>query len=61
MTRQHFKAIADIIAQYRSNDGYLSSGRHDIEDIAVKLAGEFRSFNRNFDATRFLKACGVVK
>jgi hypothetical protein len=59
MTRQHFKAIAAVISNVRNSPD--TNHATDAVEIAHKLAGEFRNFNPNFNATLFLKACGVSK
>jgi hypothetical protein len=49
MTRQHFKAIAEVIKG-------LKEGR---KEAAEAMADAVAKFNPQFNRTTFLKACGV--
>lgn len=59
MTKQHFKAIADILAEAQP---VLADGN----DLTIwrALVREFanmcETFNPHFDRERFFKACGYV-
>ena len=58
-TRQHYKAIAEII---RYNRAKVAEGKSEdtIEDcIACDIADFFADDNPRFDYTRFYKACGM--
>lgn len=53
MTMKHFEALARITASI-SNDSTRAM-------VAVDQATYFASINPNFDTTRYLTACNVVK
>lgn len=57
-TKQHYKAIAGIIAaQYR----YAGQARRSIEVIAESYADYFAKDDPRFDRKCFLSACGIHK
>lgn len=66
MTRKHFEAIAaDFREQVADADlvgrGPFEPGQDRIRTLnrlAVELSHTFKTFNPNFDQTRFLTACG---
>ncbi len=51
MTRQHFKAVANVIAAIKDPDQRRES--------CYDAIRELRQFNSNFDQYRFKKACGL--
>lgn len=53
MTKKHFEALARITASI-SNDSTRAM-------VAVDQADYFASINPNFDRTRYLTACNVVR
>ena len=55
-TRQHYKAIAVIIA---SGDTDCASGCGVLFLIIHKLADYFTKDNERFDREKFLEACGL--
>ena len=57
-TRQHYKAIAEII-KTREDLPYGSVYRQATSDIANDLSDYFASDNKRFDRGRFLSACGI--
>lgn len=63
MTRKHFRAIADAVAEARRANDYdttePTAGIDAVDDVARNLADSLRQFNPSFDRARFLEACGV--
>lgn len=65
LSKKHFIAIARDIAQevttvdqvYKTVDEQQAV-KVAMRNLAINLCTEFRAENANFDATRFLKACG---
>ncbi len=57
MTRKHFEAIANALANY--NVESQASQAETVASIANALAREFKQDNPRFNKARFLKACGV--
>lgn len=53
LTRKHFQAIADIIAQAQKRDDACVAYQ-----IALNLCILFKVENPSFDRARFLRACG---
>ena len=53
MTRKHFKAIAETIAEI---DNIFER-----ENVALRFAKMLPQFNGHFDRQKFLEACGVEK
>ena len=51
MTRKHFQAIADTIAEIENT--------FERENVALKFAKMLPQFNGMFDRQKFLEACGV--
>lgn len=62
-TRQHYKAIAEIIkSEYTAFDGTGeddSEGKDATIKIARKLADYFEPENPRFDRNKFMTACGL--
>jgi len=54
MSRKHFQALADIVAEYA--EGGEGVG---VERLAHDLATFCREQNPHFDRDRFMRACGV--
>jgi hypothetical protein len=53
MTRQHVKTIAAVLAKHMENGSQAG--------VAYDLAKELPRWYPNFNATKFLKDCGVQK
>lgn len=64
-TRQHYKAIAEIIkTEYTAFDNTGeddTEGKHATNSIAGHLAYYFGQKNPRFDRQKFLDACGIPK
>ena len=58
MTRKHYKAIADIIAQSKENAGEATTVV--LAVLTIKLSHFFVQENPRFDKVRFMKACGFT-
>jgi hypothetical protein len=59
-TKQHYIAIAKVIAGQRNVRGHESEDVNDALDaVAIELAAMFAADNSAFDKGRFLSACGV--
>jgi hypothetical protein len=63
-TKQHYIAIAKVIANLRPRNGNSNEPEdiradHVLDEVATKLADIFQQDNRLFDKGRFLSACGV--
>lgn len=56
ISKKHFEAIARAIASERTAVTVREQTR---TGVALAIAREMKQFNSNFDATRFLRACGV--
>ena len=54
-TRQHYKAIAEILEYYENSPFFLDT----VKGIADKLADYFAADNSRFDREQFLQACGL--
>lgn len=63
MTRQHFAAVAEVLADQRrwhlDNDSPAMAEA--VASVAHELAREFKQFNANFSRDRFLRACGCAE
>lgn len=62
-TKQHYKAIAEIIkGQKELADVFVAKQFviQRISDIAAGLAGYFAEDNPRFDREKFLVACGLI-
>lgn len=60
-TRQHYKAIAEIIKAQKDLTGVFAGKQfaaQKIDDIATGLADYFAKDNPRFDRDKFLQACG---
>lgn len=53
MRRQDFKAIADIIREYK-----LLATEEPVYILTTKLCQYFKQSNPSFDKEKFLRACG---
>ena len=53
-TRQHYKAIAEIIKSNRG-DGV----EYTLDQVASKLADFFAGDNQRFNRNKFMEACGA--
>lgn len=68
LTRKHFEMVARNIAaevttvdQNSFNIDQQNAVLVSMRNLAINLCTEFRAENPNFDATRFLKACGFPR
>lgn len=61
MTKKHFKAIAEIIAQtqYEWADSQKDASNGAIGNIAELLSIYFQTQNSNFKPNKFLHACEI--
>ena len=60
-TKQHYKAIAEIIKDEKDNWGSNPTQVHiAIAEIAKDLAAYFAKDNPHFDRQKFLAACGLA-
>ena len=57
-TKQHYKAIAEIIRPHLLVSKIRKDGAQ-VADIALELADYFAQDNPRFDRERFLEACGL--
>lgn len=62
-TRQHYKAIAEILQSERSFaidiEGHCYNCKERIRHIIVEMADYFATDNSRFDRQKFLAACGL--
>ena len=62
-TRQHYKAIAEIIREQKEHvrvfTGHMMAEAA-CKDIAAQLADYFAKDNPRFDREKFLNACGIT-
>jgi len=66
MTRKHYCAIAEAIAETRryvidfyDENKSIPPATRALDLTAQRLASEFKSDNPRFDRSRFLRACGA--
>lgn len=59
MTRQHFNAIAEALAETRNDQWGDTDRTNAVDMVARSLAARLGRFNSGFDRERFLEACGV--
>jgi hypothetical protein len=52
MTRRHFEALAEIVADLTDDQGMIDAG-----SLALKLAVLCQRENHRFDRERFIAAC----
>lgn len=58
-TRQHYKAIAEVIKRHCDLQTIDDATDETILDIVSDLSDYFASDNERFDRGRFMKACGI--
>lgn len=58
-TRQHYKAVAEIIKKHSSEDNF-SIKVIDVDVLTYHLADYFAKDNERFDREKFLEACGCL-
>lgn len=61
LTRQHYKAIAEMIRKQYKNESTSVAvyARPAVIEIARELADYFASDNPLFDRNKFMAACGI--
>jgi hypothetical protein len=62
MTKKHFELVAEVLETHVTRErrnGPVNTSTDTAEQIARALAKKFATVNENFDAARFLKACGI--